>query len=231
MAGRPLTIGAEIDKCDGVLYAFHGGTMAGPALSDLIFGRVNPSGKLPVTFPKMVGQVPIYYNQKLTGRPAGDDAVLLKDIPVEAKQTSLGFSSYWLEVGYKPLYPFGYGLSYTTFEYNKIQVSNPVLSKNGSIEVWCEVKNTGTREGQEVVQLYVQDVAGSSTRPCRELKGFQKVTIAPGETQTVSFTITPDMLAFYHAADGKSYAEPGSFNVWIASSSDTGLESHFMLEE
>ena len=167
----------------------------------------------------------------MTGRPAGDDIVLLKDIPVEAKQTSLGFSSYWLEVGCKPLYPFGYGLSYTTFDYNKIQVSNPVLQKNGSIDVWCEVKNSGTREGQEVVQLYVQDLAGSATRPCRELKGFKKVNIVPGQTETVSFTITPDMLAFYHAADGKSYPEPGRFKVWIASASDKGLEADFELAE
>ncbi|MBO4369836.1 MAG: beta-glucosidase BglX [Paludibacteraceae bacterium] len=229
MAGRPLTIGAETEKCAAVLYAFHGGTMAGPALSDLIFGKENPSGKLPITFPKMVGQVPIYYNQKLIGRPAGDDIVLLKDIPVEAKQTSLGFSSYWLEVGYKPLYPFGYGLSYTSFDYKKIQVSNPELKMDGSIDVWCEVKNTGTRPGKETVQLYVQDVAGSATRPCRELKGFKKVEIAPGETEVVSFTITPDMLGFYHAVDGKTYPETGRFNVWIGSSSEGGLKSEFEL--
>ena len=232
MAGRPLTIGKEVEKSAAVLYAFHGGTMAGPALADLLFGKVSPSGKLPVTFPKMVGQIPIYYNQKQTGRPP-HDPVLLDDIPLEAKQTSLGFTSYWLDAGVDPLYPFGYGLSYTTFEYTKIQFSSPTMTlKDGRITIFCEVTNKGNRAAKETAQLYIQDIAATMTRPVKELKGYEKVSIEPGETAVVSFDITPDMLAFYHE-DGKTYAEPGRFRAWIAPSSSLqgAVEGEFEIKE
>ncbi len=220
MAGRPLTIPKEVEAADAVIYAFHGGTMAGPALADLIFGKAVPSGKLPVTLPRMVGQVPIYYAHKNTGRP-GKNIDLIDDIPVGATQTSIGFTSYHLDAGNSPLFPFGYGLSYTKFDYSDLKLSQSTLKKGGSVQVSCTITNTGEYDGAEVVQLYTRDLVASLARPVRELKGFQKIWLKAGESQTVQFELTTTDLAFWHA-DKTHYAESGEFQVWVSTDSQSG---------
>lgn len=236
MAGRPLCIGQEVEMADAVLYAFHGGTMQGPALANLITGAVAPSGRLPITFPQAEGQIPIYYNRKNTGRPT-DHPVLIDQIPVGAPQFSLGESSYWLEYGIEPLFPFGYGLTYTTFEYGPLTLSDTVITD--CLTVSCTISNTGDVDAVAVPQLYVRDLVGSITRPVRELKGFQRVAIPAGEARTVSFTLTRDDLAFWHypvdltlGADGAYVrtAEPGQFQVWIAPNAAEGEPAAFTLQ-
>jgi beta-glucosidase len=225
MAGRPLTIGKQLDKVDAVLYAFHGGTMAGPALADLIFGKAVPSGKLPVTIPRMVGQVPIYYAHKMTGRPA-QNICMIDNIPVGASQTSLGNTSYHLDAGDSPLFPFGYGLSYTSFKYSEIKISKKVLSEGQTINVKCNITNTGKYDGSEVAQFYIRDLVASLARPVRELKGFQKIKLRVGETKTVNFTLNTDQLSFWNA-DMVKRAEPGEFQVWISTDSQSGKPVSF----
>ena len=227
MAGRPLTIGNQLEQADAVIYAFHGGTMAGAGLADLIFGRTVPSGKLPVTLPKMVGQVPVYYAHKMTGRPA-ENIILINDIPVGAGQTSLGNTSYQLDAGDSPLFPFGFGLSYTTFKYSEVKVSKKTISKENALNVTCTITNTGKREGKEVAQFYIRDVVGSLARPVRELKGFQKINLKAGETKTVNFTLNDDQLAFWNA-DMVKRSEPGEFQVWISTDSQSGKPASFIL--
>jgi len=227
MAGRPLTIGNQLEQADAVIYAFHGGTMAGAGLADLIFGRTVPSGKLPVTLPKMVGQVPVYYAHKMTGRPA-ENIILINDIPVGAGQTSLGNTSYQLDAGDSPLFPFGFGLSYTTFKYSEVKVSKKTISKGNALNVTCTITNTGKREGKEVAQFYIRDVVGSLARPVRELKGFQKINLKAGETKTVNFTLNDDQLAFWNA-DMVKRSEPGEFQVWISTDSQSGKPASFIL--
>lgn len=223
MAGRPLTIGTEVDSADAVLFAFHGGTMAGPALADLIFGKAVPSGKLPVTFPKMAGQIPIYYNTKNTGRPASD-ITLIDDIEVGAVQTSIGFTSYHLDAGEGPLFPFGYGLSYTTFDYGPVELSSDRMARGGSITARCRITNTGSYDAYETAQLYTRDLVATLIRPVKELKGFEKVFIKAGETTEVSFEIAPEDLAFWHE-DQIFMPESGEFRVWIAPDSALKGES------
>lgn len=230
MAGRPLTIGIEAALADAVLYSFHGGTMAGEALARIISGKTNPSGKLPVTMARMTGQYPMYYAHKNTGRPP-EWTVDLDSIPVEAPQTSTGCTSYYLDAGKEPLYPFGYGLSYTTFDISAPRLSSAVMAAGGEpLTVECTVTNTGKRAGAETVQLYVRDVTGSLARPVKELKDFSKVTLAPGESRVVSFTLTPEQLAF-HGLDGKRTVEPGEFLVWTAGNSAEGTPASFNLVE
>ena len=228
MAGRPLTMGAEIDMADAVLWQFHAGTMAGPALADLIMGKAVPSGKLPVTMPKMVGQVPMYYSHKNTGRPASN-ITLIDDIPVAAGQFSIGSTSYHLDAGDKPLYPFGYGLSYTTFEYGQPVLSDSVMTQSGQITVTCQIKNTGKYDAYETAQLYTRDLVASLCQPIRQLKGFQKVWIKAGESATVTFTLTPADLAFCHE-DMTTYAEPGEFQLWVSADSQQGVPVQFILK-
>jgi len=225
MAGRPLTIGKEVSEADAVLYAFHGGTMAGPALADLIFGNAVPSGKLPVTLPRMVGQVPIYYAHKMTGRPA-EKIVMIDNIPVGAGQTSLGNTSYHLDAGDSPLFPFGFGLSYSKFNYTDVKISKKELSDGQTLQVTCNITNTGKYDADEVAQFYVRDLVASLARPVRELKGFQKIHLRTGETKTVTFTLDSDQLAFWNAELVKK-AEPGNFQVWISSDSQTGKPATF----
>ena len=220
MAGRPLTIGKQIDEVDAVIYAFHGGTMAGPALADLIFGKAIPSGKLPVTMPRMVGQVPVYYAHKMTGRPA-EKICLMDNIPVGANQTSLGNTSYHLDAGDTPLFPFGYGLSYTTFEYSDVKVSKNELSAKQTLTVTCDITNSGKYDASEIAQFYIRDLVGSLARPVRELKGFKKIKLRAGETKTVNFTLNADQLAFWNA-DMVKRAEQGEFQVWISTDSQSG---------
>lgn len=228
MAGRPLTMGAEIDMADAVLWQFHAGTMAGPALADLIMGKAVPSGKLPVTMPKMVGQVPMYYSHKNTGRPASN-ITLIDEIPVAASQFSIGSTSYHLDAGDKPLYPFGYGLSYTSFEYGQPVLSDSVMKQDGQITVTCQIKNTGKYDAYETVQLYTRDLVASLCQPIRQLKGFQKVWIKAGESATVTFTLTPADLAFCHE-DMTTYAEPGEFQLWVSADSQQGVPVQFILK-
>jgi len=225
MAGRPLTIGTELNNADAVLYAFHGGTMAGPALADLIFGKAVPSGKLPVTIPRMVGQIPIYYAHKMTGRPA-QNIDLIDSIPVGATQTSIGFTSYYLDAGDSPLFHFGYGLSYSSFSYSDVSLSSNKLQDGKTITVSCNITNTGKYDAEEVVQLYIRDLVASLARPVRELKDFRKIHLKAGETKTVSFMLNNEQLAFYNANLVKR-TEPGDFQVWISTDSRSGKPATF----
>lgn len=229
MAGRPLTIEQEVNLSDAVLYAFHPGTMGGPAIADLLFGKMAPSGKTPVTFPKMVGQIPVYYAHNNTGRPASRQETLIDAIPLEAGQTSLGCTSFYMDAGFDPLFPFGYGLSYTTFGYDNLQLATDKLAANGTLEISFDLTNIGKYDGTEVVQLYVQDIFGSVTRPVKELKGFQRVPLKQGEKKTVTFSLPVEELAFWNI-DMQKVVEPGEFNLWVGPSSAEGLQTTFTVE-
>lgn len=226
MAGRQLAIADEVEKSDAVLYSFHPGTMGGPAIADILFGKVNPSGKSPVTFPRMSGQVPIYYAHHNTGRPANPVEMLIDEIPVEAGQTSIGCRSFYLDAGSQPLFPFGYGLSYTTFEYSDLALSAEKLSTSDILTVTVNLKNIGKYDGTEVVQLYVQDKVGSVTRPVKELKGFQRVCLKAGESKKVTFSLPIADLAFW-GLDMNYIVEPGDFNLWVGTNSKEGLTAEF----
>jgi len=226
MAGRPLTIGQEVEESTAVLYSFHPGTMGGPALADLLWGKAVPSGKTPVTFPKMVGQIPVYYAHNKTGRPATRNEVLLDDIAVEAGQTSLGCTSFYMDAGFDPLFPFGYGLSYTTFKYSNVKLSSASLKKDDVLTVTFDLENTGKYKGTEVAQLYIQDKVGSVTRPVKELKRFTRVTLKPGEKKNVSFELPISELAFWNI-DMMKVVEPGDFGLWVATDSQSGEEVFF----
>lgn len=230
MAGRPLTIERDLPYADAVLFNFHPGTMGGPAILDLLFGKANPSGKLPATFVREVGQIPMYYNHNNTGRPAPEKVMTLDDIALEAGQTSLGNTSFYLDSGKDPLFPFGYGLSYTTFEYSNITLSASTVPMNGTLTVKATLKNTGSVDGTEVAQLYVQDIVGSVVRPVKELKGFQRIALKAGEAKTIEFKLTTDDLAFY-GRDLVKKAEKGDFNVWVGGHSNATLKGTFSVTE
>ena len=220
MTGRPMTIAHEAELADVVLYMFHGGTMTGPAVAEMLSGKVSPSGKLPVSLPKMVGQEPLYYNHKNTGRPAAG-MVLIDDIELEAPQTSTGCTSFYLDAGDGAAFPFGYGLSYTTFGYGEVNLSSATMAKDGKVEVSCVVKNTGNMAGAETVQLYVRDLVASLVRPVKELKGFEKVYLQPGESKEVKFSLEASALAFWTSPTTK-VVEPGEFELWVAGDSESG---------
>lgn len=227
LAGRPLTIGHLLDKVDAVLYAFHPGTMAGPALLDLIFGDAVPSGKITATFPKVVGQIPMYYNHKNTGRPPmAHSWVHIDSIGIGAWQTSLGNESHYLDAGFTPQFPFGYGLSYTEFKYSNLTLSSESMKLGESLTVSADIQNKGSVEADEIVQLYIRDLVGDITRPVKELKGFQRIRLAPGKTETVRFELKSDDLAF-HNQKMEYVTEPGKFHVWVAPNSVEGLQSEF----
>lgn len=226
MAGRQLTIGKEVEASDAVLYLFHPGTMGGPAIADILFGKVNPSAKTPVTFPRMTGQLPMYYAHNNTGRPANPTEMLIDEIPVEAGQTSVGCRSFYLDAGDTPLFPFGYGLSYTTFEYSNLKLASDMLTVGGELLVTVDLKNTGRYDGVEVVQLYIQDKVGSVTRPVKELKAFRRVTLKAGESTVVSFSLPVSELAFW-GYDMTYGVEPGDFRLWVGTSSAEGLSADF----
>ena len=229
LAGRPLAIGEIAEKADSVLYAWHPGTMAGQALVDLIFGQASPSGKLPVTFPKSAGQIPIYHSHKNTGRPANSELyVQMDDIPVEAAQTSLPNTSQYLDLGFLPLYPFGFGLSYTTFKYSNLTLDKKSMNKSETLTVAVDLTNTGNRQGEEVVQLYIRDLVGSLTRPVKELKGFQKCLLQPGEHIAATFELTENDFAF-HSRDMTFRAEAGVFKIYVGGNSNDTLEKEFTL--
>lgn len=204
--GRPLTLTWEQENVPAILNVWFGGSEAAYAIGDVLFGDVNPSGKLTMTFPKNVGQIPLFYNHKNTGRPLQEGKWFEK------------FRSSYLDVDNEPLYPFGYGLSYTTFQYSDIALSASAMGQDGSITAAVTVTNTGKRDGAEVVQLYIRDLVGSITRPVKELKGFEKIFLKAGESKTVTFKITPELLRFYDY-DLKQVAEPGDFDVMIGGDS------------
>lgn len=214
MNGRPLTLPWENQQMDAILETWFGGTMAGAAIVDTLFGDANPSGKLTMSFPYSVGQIPIYYNAKNTGRPFLDKEK---------------YCSKYLDVSNAPLYPFGYGLSYTTFEYGDVTLSSSTLKRSENLTVSTTVKNTGKYLGVETVQLYVRDLVGSITRPVKELKAFQKVELKPGEAKTVTFKLTIDDLKFYNS-DLVLAAEPGEFEVLCGPDSASLKASKFTLE-
>jgi beta-glucosidase len=215
MNGRPLTLQWEDDNMDAILETWHAGTMAGAAIADILFGDVNPSGKITMTFPRNVGQIPIYYNHKNTGRPFSNDSKFtVKYIDLENNS---------------PLYPFGYGLSYTQFDYSGVQLSDSTITEDGNITATVTLTNTGDRYGEETVQLYIRDLVGSITRPVKELKGFQRVALKPGESKKVSFSITPELLKFYNA-DLQWVIEPGEFTVFIGGNSDTDNKAQFTVK-
>jgi beta-glucosidase len=214
MTGRPLTLGWTAENVPAIVEAWHGGSQAGHAIADVLFGDYNPSGKLPVAFPRLVGQLPMTYARKNTGRPGPEPGVT--------------WSSY-TDVPNDPLYPFGFGLSYTTFAYSEPKLSAAEIGRDGSLQVAVTVTNGGTRPGVEVAQLYVRDLVGSVTRPIKELKGFQKVELQPGQSRDVTFTLKASDLAFYTAA-GKWEAEPGGFKVFVGGNSRDVKEAGFRLK-
>ena len=228
MSGRPLTVERDLPNCGAMLYAFHPGTMGGPALANMLFGDVNPSGKTPVTFLRTVGQAPLYYAHNNTGRPYGGEKTL-SEIETEAGQTSLGNTSYYLDYGAYPLFPFGYGLSYTTFRYSNIALDQDVYPKDGTLTVSFTLSNAGDCDGTEVVQVYVRDLVGSITRPVKELKAFERVTLKAGESRNLSVQIPVSELAFY-GLDGIKQVEPGDFQLWVAGDSASGEPVAFKVQ-
>ncbi|WP_417370956.1 beta-glucosidase BglX [Gelidibacter japonicus] len=216
--GRPLTIQEEVETVPAILNVWFPGSEAGLAISDVLFGDVNPSGKLTATFPRNVGQIPIYYNHKNTGRPLNNKEGIFEK-----------FRSNYLDVRNEPLFPFGYGLSYTTFDYSNLKLSTNQIDMNGTIDVSVDVKNSGNYDGKEVVQLYIRDLVGSVTRPVKELKAFEKVEIKKGETKTVTFKLTVEDLKFYNS-NLNFVAEPGQFHVFVGTNSDTTMKAEFELK-
>lgn len=213
-AGRPLTIEWMQQHTSAIVYAWQLGTMSGPALMDVLFGDYNPSGKLTITFPRNVGQIPIFYSMKNTGRP----------FDAQNKYTSK-----YLDAPNEPLYPFGFGLSYTSFQYSDLKLNKSSLNPNEKLSIEATLKNTGKRAGEETAQLYVQDLVGSVTRPVKELKGFKKVFLEPGESRKIRFDLSSEDLRFY-TQDMSFKAEPGVFKVFVGGNSAETLEATFELK-
>ncbi|MCY6344309.1 MULTISPECIES: beta-glucosidase BglX [Bacteroides] len=216
--GRPLVLTWEEEHVPAILNVWFGGSEAAYAIGDVLFGDVNPSGKLTATFPQNVGQIPLFYNHKNTGRPLQEGRWFEK------------FRSNYLDVSNEPLYPFGYGLSYTTFDYSDIHLSSTEMSAGGELTATVTVTNTGSRDGAEVVQLYIRDLVGSVTRPVKELKGFEKIFLKAGESHKVSFSITPELLKFYNY-DLQFVCEPGDFDVMIGGNSRDVKKARFLLRK
>lgn len=215
MNGRPLTISWIAENAPTILETWFGGTEAGNAIADVLFGHVNPGGKLPVTFPRAVGQVPLYYNHKSTGRPA---------------DPSNKYTSKYLDVPVTPLFPFGYGLSYTRFRFSNLRLSAPAIRPDGRLTASVDVENIGNRAGDEVAQLYITHVAASVTRPVKELKGFERITLRPGEKRLVQFTLAPETLGFYNR-DMQFVVEPGELRVFVGTNSVDGVSASFRVVE
>jgi beta-glucosidase len=212
MNGRPLAIPWIAEHAPAIVDAWHGGSQAGHAIADVLFGDYNPSGKLPVSFPHHVGQLPLTYNHKNTGRPTENQGMV--------------FWSHYTDAPNTPLFPFGFGLSYTTFAYSNLRLSRTEIGVTEPLQVTVTVANTGKRAGAEVVQLYVRDLVGSLTRPVLELKGFEKTELQPGQSRDVTFTLKPGDLAFY-GANGRWETEPGDFKVFVGGSSRDLMEAAF----
>ena len=212
--GRPLTINWADKNIPAIVEAWHLGTQSGNAIAQVLYGDYNPSGKLPMSFPRSVGQIPIYYNYKNTGRPVLTDPGIV-------------FWSHYSDVKNTPLYPFGHGLSYTSFVYENLNITD-TFKTNGTISVSVKLTNTGKTKGKEVVQLYIQDKFASITRPVKELKGFQMVELNPNETKELKFSLTKKELGFYNNT-GDFIIESGDFNVYIGGSSNTVIDAQFNL--
>lgn len=217
-SGRPTVMSWEAENVPAILNVWFGGSEAADAIADVVFGDVNPSGRLTATMPRSIGQVPIYYNHLNTGRPLAADA-----------KGFVKFRSNYLDVPNTPLYPFGYGLGYTTFEYSPVRLSANTLTGDGSLTATVTVKNTGSREGTETVQLYIRDLVGSVSRPVKELKGFERITLAPGESRDVTFTVTPEMLKFYNF-NLDFVNEPGDFDLMVGPNSAEVSTARFTLK-
>ena len=215
--GRPLDIRNEVEKADAVLLTWHSGTMAGPAVADLVSGDKNPSGHLTMSFPCSVGQVPVHYNSKNTGRPP------------KSQFKAQGYSSSYVDIRNAPLFPFGYGLSYTEFEYSDLQVLTPTVELGGVVKVSVKVKNVGKRDGDDVAQLYVRDVVAQTTRPVRELKGFERFSLKAGEERVVEFSIPTSDLAYCHS-DMSVKTDAGDFHVWVGADSNAKLKGQFKIK-
>ncbi|MCT8152053.1 beta-glucosidase BglX, partial [Klebsiella aerogenes] len=215
MNGRPLALVKEDQQADALLETWFAGTEGGHAIADVLFGDYNPSGKLPMSFPRSVGQIPTYYSHLNTGRPYN---------PEKPNK----YTSRYFDQANGPLYPFGYGLSFTTFSVSDVKMSAPTMPRDGSVTASVQVTNTGKREGATVIQLYLQDVTASMSRPVKMLRGFKKVNLKPGETQTVSFPIDVEALKFWNQ-QMKYVAEPGKFNVFIGVDSARVKQSEFEL--
>jgi beta-glucosidase len=214
MSGRPLVLTNIVDGAAAVLQVWHAGIEAGNAIADVLYGDVNPSGKLSMSFPYSVGQIPVYYSQKNTGRPQNPDNK---------------FSSKYLDIPNEPLFPFGYGLSYTNFSYSNFKLSSDVLTKGSSITASVTLSNTGKFDGEEVVQLYTQDLVRSITPPEKELKGFQKVFLRAGNSKEIVFKISEETLKFWNATL-KYGSEPGKFDAMIGGNSRDVLKAGFELK-
>jgi beta-glucosidase len=211
MNGRPLSINWIAENSPAILETWYAGTEGGNAIADVLFGDANPGGKLPVTFPRSVGQCPIYYNYKNTGRPP---------------DANNKYTSKYTDISWTPLFPFGYGLSYTKFQLSNLRLSAQSIPANGRLTASVDVENVGQRTGDEVVQLYIRDVASSVTRPVKELKGFERVTLRPGAKRSVTFRLGPQELGFYNR-EMRFVVEPGEFKVFAGNSSQDGLEASF----
>ena len=214
-AGRPLVIEPLLPLVDSVIYAWQLGTMTGPALVDLIFGKTSFSGKLPTTFLRSIGQIPTYYNKKNTGRP-------------NDSHEYVPFTSSYIDIDSTPLFPFGFGLSYATITYSNLKLSRKAIGFGESLIATATIKNEGKVKVDETVFLFIRDLVGSFTRPVKELKDFKRVTLSGGEQQTVTFVVTPKMLSFW-TRDKEFKAEAGKFNVWIAKNANEGLMDTFEL--
>ncbi|WJG10124.1 glycoside hydrolase family 3 N-terminal domain-containing protein [Aliiglaciecola sp. LCG003] len=229
MAGRPLTLEPIIDKVDSILYAWHPGTMAGPAITELLFGELSPSGKLPVTFPRKVGQIPIFYNHKHSGKPVSEaQFVYIDDIAIRSPQTSLGMASNHLDTHFTPLYEFGFGLSYSLIHYDNLSLNRSQIKSTEVLIVSVEIHNTGRYAVDEIAQLYVRDLVANVTRPVKELKQFTTIRLLPGQSKQVQFHLTADELGFY-GRDMQFIVEAGQFHLWVGGSSATQLRTEFEL--
>ena len=221
MAGRPLVFGDLLDRTAAVLYAWHPGTMAGPALTDILFGTAEPTGRLPITFPKSVGQIPIYHAHRNTGRPFNPATFVAMDrIPVGAAQSSLGNESHYLDLGHDPAFPFGFGLGYTTFALSDLRIDAAEIEAGATTKVRAMLENTGSRRGTAVIQLYIRDRVAGITRPLKELKDWSRVVLDPGKKQELCFELTPAQLS-YPDAKGSWKLEPGMFDIFLGTSSAT----------
>lgn len=229
MAGRALSVGKDLENIDALVWSFHPGTMGGPALAQLIFGDEVPSGKLPITFPVAAGQEPIYYNAHFPERSASGNEPLLADIPLEAGQTSLGCTAFWLDAGCEPLFPFGYGLSYTTFEYSGVKTDKELYAQGENVEISFTLTNKGAVDATEVVQVYVRDVVGSTSRPKKELKAFERVSLKAGESRQLTISLPIERLAFWNI-DMEKVVEPGEFYLWVAGDSTSGEQLSFRVK-
>ena len=215
--GRPLDLTDENATVPAILDVWFAGSEAGFAIADVLFGNENPSGKLTMTFPRTIGQIPIFYSAKNTGRPLGN-----KEGKFEKFKTN------YIDERNEPLFPFGYGLSYTTFEYTNLKVSASKINFTDKLQVSIDIANTGNFDGKEVVQLYTRDLVASITRPVKELKGFQKIYLKKGEKQTVTFEISAEDLKFYNS-DLQFVAEPGEFEIFVGRDSDTDIKTKIEL--